>query len=506
MKNLFALMLNLILTFSLFGCAGNSIPENTETTLPAETSAPTEPTEPDDGSIRFYYDDRISFDELGGTKESTVEIKEQEVTSFVVGTSTPDTAVLHYDAENAQLIAVGTGTATVSVDGTDVLIRVRPAPISLFMITGHSLGAGQCGNGAQSVVCEAGQAYSSHKPGTFTQALPGMGIGYAAALKPAGIDAFAPGGGGTIGEGSALAWTWNRLTGEKAWVLNVAVGGSVIPEWHKDQNNYNAAVTMYKAAATVLCNEAKAGHYVVKNTAVIYHSGANFGYKNVEYTDMIMEYWYDSMIDGFKSDLAADFNGDGTPEAPQGIGLIPLSAAKFTEDKPINYYIALSDKYAGCFIASKTVYHWRTDELLKANFPAIEYETQSEPVSVPNSTIELKASDGTHLTQVGYNACGIMIGENLFEYFRKNTKLESLEIQNESGTVIGDEIAIGRVGESVKLYALTQPCYVSDFTIELSQNLEMLSPFTVRAIAAGEGFIKISKDGQLIRQITVKIG
>lgn len=160
----------------LYGCGGNSIPKDTdpvdETTLPAETA---EPTEPDDGSIKFYYDDRISFEELGGTKESAVEIKAQEVTSFVVDSDTPDTAVLYHDEENAQLIAVGTGTATVSVDGADVLVRVRPAPISLFMITGHSLGAGQCGNGAQSVVCEAGQAYSCHKAATFTQAAPGYG-------------------------------------------------------------------------------------------------------------------------------------------------------------------------------------------------------------------------------------------------------------------------------------------------------------------------------------------
>ena len=85
-------------------------------------------------------------------------------------------------------------------------------------------------------------------------------------------------------------------------------------------------------------------------------------------------------------------------------------------------------------------------------------------------------------------------------------KLESLEIQSETGTVIGDEITLSKVGESVKLYALTEPCYVSDFTIELSHNLEMLSPFTIRAIAEGEGFIKITKDSEVIRQITVKIG
>ncbi len=489
----------------LHGCGENGAVQEAETD-PVETTAATEPTEPDDGSVKFYYDDRISLEALGGTKESAVEIKTQEVTSFVVGSDTPDAAVLHYDGENAQLIAVGTGTATVSVDGTDVLVRVRPAPISLFMITGHSLGAGQCGNGAQSVVCEAGQAYSSHKSATFSKAVPGMGIGYAASLKPEGIDAFAPGGGGTIGEGSALAWIWNQLTGEKVWVLNAAVGGSVISEWYKDQKNYTPAVAMYQAAAAVLCDEAKAGHYVIKNTGILYHSGANFGYKNVQYTDKIMEFWYDSMIDGFKSDLAADFDGDGTPEAPQGIGIVPSGAGTFEHDKPINYYLGFSDRYADCFIASKTTYHWRTDALLQSDFPAIEYETQSEPVLPPQSTLDLKAADKVHLQQVGYNACGLLLGESLYNYFRKNVKLESLEIRDETGATIEEELLLDRVGTTRKLYALAEPCYVSDFTIELSENLELLSPFAVRAKAKGEGFIKITKDGQTVRQITVQVG
>ena len=508
----FLLMLCLSMLASvLCACADDGAAKETaaptgSTSAPVETTVATEPTEPDDGSIKFYYDDRISFDQLGGTKESAVEIKEQEVTSSMVGSDTLDSAVLYYDEQNAQLIAVGTGTATVSVDGKDVLVRVRPAPISLFMITGHSLGAGQCGNGAQSVVCEPGQAYSCHKTATFTEATPDMGIGFGASVKPEGIDAFAPGGGGTIGEGSALAWTWNNLTGDKVWVLNAAVGGSVIPEWHKGQKYYEPAVAMYKAAATVLCNEAKAGHYVVKNTAVIYHSGANFEYKNVEFTDEVMEYWYDSMINGFKNDLAADFNCDGTPEMPQGIGIIPHGAASFKQDKPANYYVAFSDKYENCFILSKTVYYWRTDELLQANFPAIEYETQSEPVVAPKTTTELKAEDKVHLGQAGYNACGLMIGENLYNYFRTDVKLESLEILDENGNEVKDEISFKKVGQSEKLIALTEPCYASDFTIELSENLELISPFVVKAKAEGEGYIKITKDGEVIREIPVKVG
>jgi len=489
------------------GSAGSSVPAAEEV---VPTTQATEPTEPDDGSIRFYYDDRISFAELGGSETSVVQILEQHVESSKVGASEPDDAVLLYDEANAQLIAVGVGTATVDVDGIRVLVRVRPAPISLFMITGHSIGAGQCGVAAQSVASEPGQVYSSHKTATFQSATTDMGIGYATAVKPEGIDAFSVGGGGTIGEGSALAWKWNQLTGEKVWVLNAAVGGSVIPEWQKGQVYYEPAITMYKAATVVLRNEIAAGHYLLKNTAIIYHSAANFSHKNVEYTDEVMEFWYDSMYNGFLSDLALDINGDGVEETVQAIGFLPLWSSDkkgiYNNDKPINFFMALSDAYPGCFMAAETMRNWCSDELVKENFPAIEYTTQSEPVELPLTKEALLAEDGVHYTQVSYNAAGLELAENLYCYFRTNPQLEDIVIYDAAGSKVKDELNFKRVGASHTLIVETNPCYIADFTIELSDNLKLISPFTVKALDDGEGYINISRDGKVIRSIAVTVG
>ena len=508
------IMLCFVMTMGcLAGCSGESADGQTD--VPAvssevpSTTAATEATEPDDGSFKAYYDDRISLAELGGSEASTVEIRDQEVASFVVGSSEQDQAVLYFDEENAQLIAVGTGTATVVIDGTAQVVRVRPAPISLFMITGHSLGAGQCGVAAQSVVSEAGQVYSSHKAATFQEATSDMGLGLYAPSRPEGIDAFTPDGGGTIGEGSALAWKWNQLTGEKVWVLNAAVGGSVIPEWHKGQTYYTPAVAMYRAAAQVLANEVAAGHYELKNTAIIYHSAANFSYKNVEYTDQVMEYWYDSMYNGFLQDLSFDITGDGVPETVQAIGFMPLWSAStrttFNHDKPINFYMALSDAYPGCFMAGESARNWCNDSLLKANFPAIEYTTQSEPVEIPASANAMYVEDGVHYTQVVYNAAGLELGENLYRYFRTEVAVESLTIYTSVGIEVKDELTFKRVGASYSLIVEASPCYAADFTITLSDNLELSSPFTVKATAAGEGFITISKGDEVIRQIKVTV-
>ena len=117
------------------------------------------------GSLRLYYDDRFPVGEY------QVSLGDQQCDSKKAGTNEPDDAVIT-QVDN-QLIATGCGTcmATFSKEGVSyaVTITVTAAPISLVMVTGHSLGAGEKGNPTESVVCEAGQAYSTYaKAGELT--------------------------------------------------------------------------------------------------------------------------------------------------------------------------------------------------------------------------------------------------------------------------------------------------------------------------------------------------
>ena len=516
MKKAPCILLVFLILLGLLGCGSSATPDQTagnqeqEIVMATNTNAlPPLPTPPDDGSIVFYYDDRIVSADLGGTENSVLQIVSQSVESLQVGTEHPDENVLVLDEPSGCYVASGVGTAVVAVDGQEILVRVMPAPISLFMITGHSLGAGQNGVKAQSVASEPGQVYSSYKTSTLQTVTADMGIGYSSAVRPQGIDACCAGGGGTIGEGSALAWKWNQLTGEKVWVLNAAVGGSVIPEWYKDQLYYTPAVAMYRAAATVLKNEIAAGHYILRNTALIYHSASNFSYKNVEYTDEIMEFWYDSMYNGFIEDLSMDITGDGEKETVQAIGFLPTwtsnARGSYALDKPINFYMALSDAYPKAFMVAETMRNWCSTELVRENFPPVEYATQSEPVKIPATKDELFAEDGVHYAQVVYNAAGLEIAENLYAYFRTVPTPESLTIYTSDGKVVKDALVLKRVGATVSLIAEANPCYVSNFTIELSDNLKLVSPFTVKSVEAGEGWIKISLYGQLIRSIRVEV-
>ena len=125
---------------------------------------------------------------------------------------------------------------------------------------------------------------------------------------------------------------------------------------------------------------------------------------------------------------------------------------------------------------------------------------------MPTLYSQLKAEDGVHLTQVGYNAAGLSIGENLYNYFRTDRVLESYKLVDENGNEVKDSIKLKRRGSSEKFTLFTEPCYVSDLTIELSENLEMISPFVVKAKEVGEGFMKISYKGEVIREITITVG
>ena len=244
---------------------------NTEQTAP-ETPAPAEvPAGPEletvmrelvaaDGSVHLYYDDRIRADDIAGGSVSSCEVTDQQPTSRAVGSDAPDEAVLYHDAGTNILVAVGTGTATLVIDGTAHAVTVEPAPISLVMITGHSLGEGSQGEAGQQTVCQSGQAYSTHKVLELADETAPAGLGFGAANRPADIDAFSMSGRGTPGEAGALANRWNQLTGEKIWVVNAAVGGSCLNEWVQGTEYHDGAVTLYTKAAAILQAEAAAGH------------------------------------------------------------------------------------------------------------------------------------------------------------------------------------------------------------------------------------------------------
>jgi len=425
-----------------------------------------------EADINLLYDDRKDLSDLVGNDVSNVSITNEQVNSKQVGSANLDEHVLVY--ENGTLYAVGVGTATLTVDGTTYSVKVDAAPISLFMIVGHSVGAGQEGTAGQSVAIEAGQAYSSYYYKSLdTTKVDGYGLGYGSANRvgeasskqygSTGIlDAFAPGNGGTVGVGSAFASQWNELTGEKIWVLNAAVPGSCINEWEEGHPGhhtgtsayaypyYDNAVRMYQHAQKILKNEIAAGHYKLSHMGILLFNGANFTSRYSNWTrDSLLQDYHD-LWDGFKTAFTTEVTGDGKAETVETLGIVPFwnaSNPNYNVDKATAYYMAASQEWPDVFVCSDIYRNWITAEGL-STFPAIDYATNDgKTVQVPGSVQHSQqggtstwsvfcAADKTHLSQVTYNAVGFDMAENLYNYIYTDTTASDVEFKNANGTAM----------------------------------------------------------------------
>lgn len=523
-----------ILCGGLFGCAEASEPpietEAPDTTPAAETTA--EPEKPEELAVKMYYDDRKTPETLFGAAVTDLTVKSQTVTSRGVGTESPDTAVVTYDTDNGLLVATGTGTALVEADGVEYRIEISPAPITLLLITGHSLGEGYKGSFAESVYCEPGQAYSTtllydnfERLKEFENPSATVGLGAYAETNPKGIDGFYTRG--RPGVGGGLALQWNRLTGEKIWVVNAAVSGSCITEWDRDAKHHKTAMKMFNYAAGVLKNEVAAGHFVLRDVATLNFSGGNFVEKKVPYDDLrvfdrLTEKWYESLWGGIAEGSTVDIDGDGKVDAPTVLGLIPIWETvitanvwdiayrldKYIFDKAHNFYMAASADYPQMFIASNIEKEWTDDGRVKASFPEIDYTVISGEAQTRPTTAKEAIFDNCHPTQLGYNAMGQDIAKNLYARLRTPNAPESVTVFDITADPRGEEVAdtlTVKAGQATRLVFVTSPISSANLTIASEGDMTLTYGGVLTAKTAGQGKITFSYEGKILRTIHVNV-
>lgn len=511
----------LMLGFCFVSCNDNTIDNPAATTTNGDNADKTtlEPTtteapQPVDDSIKIYYDDRTTIAEILGKEVSSYELKDVVITSKVVGSDTADTALLTKDEKSGKLIATATGSATIVADGEEYKFKVLPAPITIAIIIGHSLGMGSKGNPAQSVKSEIGQVYGSQlSDALFKSVDETTGLGMNAPKRPSGIDALCDGT-GRQGTDGAIGYEWNKISGEKIFVLNAAIGGSCVNQWIDGTPYHINALRLLNAASEVVKNEVTAGHFEYKTTAIIEFSTANFYYQNVlgngknklEHSEI--KEWHDSIWNGFQKGVTVDIDGDGKNDAPSCIGFNPLWEAnasglnKFNYDKHAIYYMGASKEYPHAFIISHDSRAWQTVDGILKTFPEINYETQSAPVKAPTALIDVSA-DNVHLTQLGYNAQGQEIARNLYAYLTKNNAPKSVLIFNEQGNSI-NSITV-KAGAEFKFAIVSNPVSASELEISCEDNFKIEANGVIKGVSVGTGKLTISHNGEVIKTLTVKV-
>lgn len=469
---------------------------------PADSSVPEK-----DYNLNLHYDDRITLEEMGYTEDPVIE--NTEITSNDVA-GEKDTAVMV--CKDGVLYAVGTGKATLTWGKETYQVTVSPAPLSLVMMTGHSVGVGEKGDAKDAALCPAGQCYVSFEGNTernlsYSNTDSAIGLGAFAPNRPLDVDNLATKG--VIGEIGAIAYQWNKLSGEKIWMLNAAKGGSNLEGWVPGQELYQHAVDLYLRAAKIVAAEVKAGHYTLSHLGILNYSCGN-GDQNWDPEKYAAE--FGKMREGFLQDLAYDF-GDGTPRTVEGIGICPAwwvgknfdpvgsNAYEMNYGKQVSLWMAAMDTYPELFLACVDVRQWMNAKTLAKYFEESypQYVTAyGEQADMPETYQHLFA-DGIHYTQFGYNGAGIEVGRRMYEFFCTEPADVELTLYKQDGkTEIGDSVTMVSGFAAIAVPVCT-PSVAGGLAVETTGDVQYVNS----AITGTSGTLTFKLGDKVLRTITV---
>ncbi len=506
---------------------------------------------PQDGGIHLFYDDVLDLSQAPYSAGSNTKVSVESLTveSFQVGSQEKDTAVVRYDRKTNRLYATGVGTATLNVGDKTYPVTVLKATISMFLITGHSQSAGVGGDPSKSVVCPAGQVYSTYeswihegldwvkeknemvplldidvngwqKDWSFSEMesadLQGMGLGKFTEKRPTNVDALIPGGTGNFGAGSGLAYRWNQLTGEKVWVINAGHGGTGINEWIRGGVDYIHGTKLFQNAQQVMKNEIAAGHYALNRMELFYFSAANGD------QDWEVKTYYNTLVgmwNSFKNELATDMDADGKEETLCAMGIVPhwrpagsdFVDQQFNNAQAVNYMMAADAGYPDVYIASNFCRGFADRKALVAfnkngNF---SYTTQGgvDPVELRPAAIKGTSAmslfpDSIHLSQAGHNAQGFTMAEGLYKYLNCDVSDLAVRLYEENGRTVYKDNRKIYSGEKILAVPYIEPAVCANWTFEASEGMELIAPQLTGVESTQEGFLKVrNAAGKLLYRV-----
>ena len=502
MKKYLSLLLCLTL-FLMTGCGAGNPADTSKVTTGGDSE--TEGTK--NYELTWYYDDRISAEDMGYQEKPVIE--NIEITSKSVS-GADDPAVITY--LNGTLYATAVGKATVSWGNETYTITVEPAPLSLFMMVGHSLGAGEQGSGSEAVVFPKGKGYGSYEGNgsrnlSYANMDLNFGLGYFAEKRPQDIDDICNGVTGEIG---AIAYEWNVLTGEKAWVLDAARGGSRIDMWVPGEDLYAHAVDLYRRAAKIIAAELKAGHYTLSHLGLLEYNCAN----GEEWWDK-QDYFdtFSRVREGFLKDLAYDF-GDGNMRTIECIGVCPTwyvgtdfnpaggNAYLFNNGKQVNLWMTATARFPEMFLASAKPQMWMTlegiEQYFAENYPY--YETaQGVQKNVPQTYQQLYA-DGVHYTQFAYNAAGIESAISLYDFLYGDPENGELKLCQQDSRLEARDTVSATPGKPIVIVPFSSPSIASRVTTETTGDLK----YEFSVLSGTHGTLTFKVGDKVLRTITVQ--
>lgn len=536
MKKILGMMLGVLMVFGLFaepalaGDAGNSTGNL---------------------SVSLYYDDSYSVEKIADDYVIT-GIKDQNVTSKKVSSGTvseePDDAVLT-QISDTEVRATGTGTATLvllkksqsildSENSIEVSVTVDAAPLTLIYLLGQSNIEGfydwADGNSERgtSIACPEDEVYSTYLPTVDSWATKITGISFQNMCGAGNASDFVAGslqgttsisgneleypldsldteGAGKTGPDSGIAYTWNRLSGDKVWVVNAAWSGSYMESWVPGAAYYQRFLNAANAVEQTYQAELDAGHYTKAKKLIFWQQGEYDQKLSVE--DYVEQ--FGAMHDGINAALNLDAWGIITVRLLDGSGM-EENALYMEGPRAAQYGINISKNYADTYVVSNANEQWISDSGVEQYFKSVYLNRRLDyPMhnSDADTSLPTKASQiyGTwHYYQIGHNENGITAAEGMYKTLTgenlTKTKVQFLDAQGEDVSSL-----MMRVGESRVLVPVTDPVYrAKKMSVSITGNAAAYDELhgNVTGEHAGNAVLQIRNEyGLLTARISVTV-
>lgn len=548
--------------------------EANDATTEAETVAEgTDTEETETGQLKVVstkdlslrYDDRYSFDADSTLKGyAVVTIKDQNVTSYAVNkgktSSQKDANVLRSGSDTKyDVIASGVGTATVllakaeevaearkmldtsyeaekDIEVKAVHVTVTPAKLTLLLLTGQSNMEGYCSTSTgyqhkDSIPCKEGQVYSTYlqsakgaskiaPSGTYTKtddmatlvagSLTGTTSVNGTTLKYP-LNTLTYVGAGKTGPDSGLAYEWNRLSGDKMWVINAAWGGTKIAQWIPGGSCYKRAYSGFSYVLQTYNAEVAAGHYTKGNRLMFWLQGESDGSAGTDCTTYYNNFL--KMYDSFDAQLALDYCGIIVTRSHLGSNT-NAEDIKMSGPRQAQYLLAINQKEPEIYMVSNANEQWVTDNgvrnYFKSAYPSgkLTYPLRSGTTLSGLPTKVTDVHSDIHYSQVAHNENGITAANCMYNIVKGTTtsSVSAKWVNTEGNKTTSVAVALGN---NVPAYPVVSPLYMSKkVTISADSNYfkqaSIAGSYTTTKVGTGNITIK-NQSGKALATVKATI-
>ena len=431
----------------------------------------------------------IEQDGEAGTDITAVGVGTAEILLVPAEDLTAAQELLAEDTEAADSDTAGTEPQSddAQVEAVQVNVEVEPAVLTLMYVAGQSNAEGWCSSVAgtgyrrdQSIACAEGEVYSTYPPSTTSRSNKITGLNFTSACTAGNASDFVAGsltgdksisgkemvypldsltaeGGGKTGPDSGLAYEWNRLTGEKVWVVNTAWGSTSITKWIPGQTYYDRAAAIAASVQQTCQAEISAGHYTAGRSLLFWLQG------EADKTMSAEEYYgyFETMYRSAMSDFDLNRIGIIMVRSTEGVSTndddISMSGPRAAQ-----YGAGSSKGLSGVSVVSNVNEQWVTDAGVYEYFEKayqdtwkLDYPMNSGSANLPSSVDEVHGD--IHYSQVGHNENGITAAKGMYAVLNGTAQKASVTWKDRGGMPVSSVKA--DAGYDVTVVPVAEPSY-----------------------------------------------